>query len=152
MRERIVEAAHGLFRHYGHAKATVADIAEACGVSTANVYRFFGSKSEINDTICALVLSRLVEDLDAIATAAAPAASRLAQMAERVALFNRQSARSDGRIHEMLIAAVVEDWDAIRQFFREVQLHFAAVVADGIATGEFAAGRSEEHTSELQSH
>ena len=51
-RKRILDEARGLFRTYGYAKTTVADIAQACGMSPANVYRFFASKAAINDTIC----------------------------------------------------------------------------------------------------
>jgi AcrR family transcriptional regulator len=46
-RTRILDVADRLFRHYGYAKTTVADLARELGMSPANVYRFFASKLEI---------------------------------------------------------------------------------------------------------
>lgn len=37
---KILDSAERLFRHYGYAKTTVADIARDLGMSTANIYRF----------------------------------------------------------------------------------------------------------------
>ena len=51
-RTALLETAERLFREVGYGKTTVADIAEAVGMSSANVYRFFPSKSAINNAIC----------------------------------------------------------------------------------------------------
>ncbi len=40
-RARIADAAERLFRTLGYQKTAVADIARECGMSPANVYRFF---------------------------------------------------------------------------------------------------------------
>ena len=56
-RKRILAEAERLFRLYGYTKTTVADIAEACRMSSANVYRFFASKSDINNAICERVIA-----------------------------------------------------------------------------------------------
>ena len=48
MRERILVTAERLFRVIGYQKTTVADIAKALRMSSANVYRFFDSKKSIN--------------------------------------------------------------------------------------------------------
>lgn len=139
-RDRIVATAFALFRHYGHTKTTLADIAAACEMSRANVYRFFDSKSAISETICTLVLTGLAADLAEIAAGAGPASARLARMADRVTRFNRDGARSDERIHDMLASAVAEDWSAVRRFVHDARILFASVVGDGMATGEFAEG------------
>ena len=46
-RERIARTAEELFRRMGFAKTAVADIASELGMSPANVYRFFPSKTAI---------------------------------------------------------------------------------------------------------
>jgi len=56
-RDRILAEAERLFRVYGYSKTTVADIAEACRMSPANVYRFFASKSAINNAICERIIA-----------------------------------------------------------------------------------------------
>ena len=48
VRERILVTAERLFREIGYQKTTVADIAKALRMSSANVYRFFDSKKSIN--------------------------------------------------------------------------------------------------------
>ena len=53
---RILDSAEKLFRHYGYAKTNVADIAKDLGMSPANIYRFFASKVEIHQAICARLL------------------------------------------------------------------------------------------------
>ena len=56
-RARIEAAAERLFRSMGYQKTAVADIARELGMSPANVYRFYPSKSAINEAIA----SQLVE-------------------------------------------------------------------------------------------
>ena len=53
---RILDSAERLFRHYGYGKTTVADVARDLGMSTANIYRFFASKTEIHQAVCGRML------------------------------------------------------------------------------------------------
>ena len=48
---RILLETERLLRIYGHRKITVADIANACGFSAANVYRYFPSRRAILDAL-----------------------------------------------------------------------------------------------------
>src|SRR6267143_5434499 len=48
---RILLETERLLRIYGHRKVTVADIADACGFSAANVYRYFSSRRAILDAL-----------------------------------------------------------------------------------------------------
>ena len=78
-RDRILVEAMRLFKVYGYSKTTVADIADACRMSPANVYRFFTSKSAINNAICERFIADDEAALVAISQAAAgrrPNASR----------------------------------------------------------------------------
>ena len=50
-RQQIIQTAERLFREIGFQKTTVADIARELRMSPANVYRFFGAKSEINEAV-----------------------------------------------------------------------------------------------------
>ena len=75
-RARIVETADTLFRRLGFAKTAVADIAAELGMSPANVYRFFPSKTAIVQAICQRCLSQVEEAAWAIARSKVPAAER----------------------------------------------------------------------------
>ena len=76
-RLRILDVAEALFRSMGYQKTAVADIARELGMSPANVYRFFASKSAINEAIAARLLSGVTEELEAIADGPGAPADRL---------------------------------------------------------------------------
>src|ERR1700730_4640135 len=48
---RILLETETLLGIYGHRKIRVADVAEACGFSAANVYRYFPSRRALLDTL-----------------------------------------------------------------------------------------------------
>ncbi len=47
VQERISSAALTVFAHKGYRAATMAEIAEAAGISTGNIYRYFSDKGEL---------------------------------------------------------------------------------------------------------
>jgi AcrR family transcriptional regulator len=123
-RARILEAAEGLFRSMGYQKTAVADIARELSMSPANVYRFFPSKSAINEAIAARLLEGVSAELEGIADGPGAASDRLRAMlrllhARHVGLFFREK-----RMHDMVSAAMSEHWGVIAAF---------------IARGEFGA-------------
>lgn len=50
-RELILVTVEAHLRRYGYARTTVSEIARACGMSHANVYRFFKTKADIVDAV-----------------------------------------------------------------------------------------------------
>jgi AcrR family transcriptional regulator len=137
-RERILDVAWDLFRTLGYQKTAVADIARELGMSPANVYRFFPSKSAINEAIAARLLEGICGELEAIAMGPGPAPDRLRAMlrllhARHLALFFSQK-----RMHDMVSAAMSEHWGVIAAFVERIEAAMARVVADGTARGEFA--------------
>ena len=137
-RARIEETAERLFRTMGYQKTAVADIARELGMSPANVYRFFPSKSAINEAIAERLLGGLVEGAWAIARGPGPAPERLAALlryihTQHVALFF-----SERRMHDMVTAAMAEHWGVIERFIHSVQGAIRHVLMDGMAAGDFA--------------
>ena len=137
-RLRILEVAEGLFRTLGYQKTAVADIARELGMSPANVYRFFASKSAINEAITDRLLGGITAELEAIAEGPGAAADRLRGMlrllhARHLALFFSQK-----RMHDMVSAAMSEHWGVIAAFIERIEAAMGRVVADGTARGEFA--------------
>src|SRR5271156_433804 len=57
-RQQIALAAIQMFRQYGYTKTTVSDIAKACSMSPANIYRFFPSKDAIIEEIAREYMSQ----------------------------------------------------------------------------------------------
>jgi AcrR family transcriptional regulator len=63
----IIEAAERLFRQKGFQKTTIADIARELQISPANIYRFFTTKSEINEAVCMDLLGKIEAEAEKIA-------------------------------------------------------------------------------------
>src|SRR5436853_7756419 len=73
VRDQIVAAATEHFSHYGYEKTTVSDLAKAIGFSKAYIYKFFDSKQEIGEAICAKTLTGIVATVEkGVADAATP--------------------------------------------------------------------------------
>ncbi|MFV0280503.1 MAG: TetR/AcrR family transcriptional regulator [Rhodoblastus sp.] len=137
-RARIVATAETLYREIGFQKTTVADIARALRMSPANVYRFFGSKAEINDAVARLVLSSILETSNAIAAGEGSAAERLRALVRNNREKNADRLLGERKLHEMVEAALDEDWPIISEYVQTMRALMARIVADGVASGEFA--------------
>jgi AcrR family transcriptional regulator len=136
-RARILSEAERLFRHYGYAKTTVADIADACRMSSANVYRFFSSKSQINEAICDRIMSELEGQLRCIASKAEPASVRLTKFIELSARFIAETSVQEKKVHDMFVVAMEEQWASIQRHLKASTQMIADIVASGIASREF---------------
>lgn len=136
-RARIADAAERLFRSLGYQKTAVADIARECGMSPANVYRFFASKSAINEAITQRLLTGIVAELDSIATGGGSAEARL--RASMRLMFQRDIDLffSEKRLHDMVTAAMTEHWGVIERFIEGLVDVWARLLAEGMETGEF---------------
>ena len=136
-RGKILNVAEELFHRVGYAKTTMADIAQALGMSSANVYRFFPSKSAVNDAACRRLMARMQAGMRAIATGPGGAEARLTELVMSTHRHNRDLLTSERRVHDMVDAAIAESWDAIAEHKQACNAIFGQIIADGVASGEF---------------
>ncbi|MFZ4410184.1 MAG: TetR/AcrR family transcriptional regulator, partial [Paracraurococcus sp.] len=139
-RARIEETAERLFRSMGYQKTAVADIARDLGMSPANVYRFFPSKSAINEAIAQRTLGVIQAEVEALARGPGTAGARLRRMFSRMFELTIEGFFEERRLHDMVNAAMDEHWGVIQRHLAAVTAAIAQVVQDGMAAGEFAAG------------
>jgi AcrR family transcriptional regulator len=137
-RLRIEETAERLFRTMGYQKTAVADIARELGMSPANVYRFFPSKSAINEAIAERMLGGMAESAWNIARGSGPAPERLADLLRHLHTQHMAMFFNEKRLHDMVTAAMAEHWGVVERFIRDVQGAIRHVLADGMAAGDFA--------------
>ena len=137
-RLRIMEVAEEHFRRIGYAKTAVADIAIALGMSPANVYRFFESKSEIRDAICYRLLQQEHTMIEEIIASPEPAAVRLERIILGVNTYNRCQFVKEKRLHDMVEVALAENWEAVKAHCQKMKGYYAQVIAEGVASREFA--------------
>lgn len=139
-RTRILDEAERLFRHYGYTKTTVADIARELGMSPANVYRFFPSKAAINEAIAERMLSERVASTLKIAHGPGSAAERVRAMLLENHRATIEVFLDEKKVHEMVSVAIHEQWQVVQRFIHAITAIFAEVIAEGMASGEFAPG------------
>jgi AcrR family transcriptional regulator len=137
-RDRILQEAERVFRAYGYAKTTVADIAKACGMSPANVYRFFESKATINEAITEVMLKRQEDLALGIAAEKRPAAQRLKRLIVEMHRFTCEQYLNESRVHEMVLKAMDEQWSVIDAHIERMRVLYRAVIDDGVRGGEFS--------------
>jgi AcrR family transcriptional regulator len=137
-RVRILDEAERLFRHYGYAKTTVADIARDLGMSPANVYRFFPSKAAINEAIAERMLSERVAASVEIARGPGSATERLRELLLVNHRMTVETFLDEKKVHEMVSVAIHEQWEVVQRFIHAITEVFAAVIRQGIEAGEFA--------------
>lgn len=87
-RERLIAAAAETCAEVGYAQATVADIAESAGVSSATFYKLFGGKRDCVLAAHRELLGRLLEEVDRIREGeSAPGAKAKAAVGATLALL-----------------------------------------------------------------
>ncbi|MFG3597152.1 TetR/AcrR family transcriptional regulator [Bradyrhizobium sp. RDI18] len=136
-RERILKVAEEHFRRIGYHKTSVADIASELGMSPANVYRFFPSRDAINKSICGRVLNEVSDVAVAIARTNAPAMEKLDQLLTAVHRHNKMTLVKEGHMHDLIVAAMQENWAIIKAHIERMVTIFEAIIREGIEAGEF---------------
>jgi AcrR family transcriptional regulator len=137
VRARILEVAEEHFRRIGYHKTSVADIASELGMSPANIYRFFPSKGAINESICGRVVNEVAEIAFTIARTNAPALEKLDRLLTAVHRRNKTTLVKEKRMHDMVVAAMQENWAIIKAHIERMVTIFEAIIREGIEAGEF---------------
>jgi AcrR family transcriptional regulator len=139
-RQCILLAAWDLFRQVGFRKTTVADIAQALDMSSANIYRFFPSKDALTEAICRNQLGLLIEAARAAAAGPGNAAERIGAVLMTLYRNLRDQMTNHKRVYEVVTVALEEDWPAIEEFLQAGKAIVADLVAEGQGSGEFGPG------------
>jgi AcrR family transcriptional regulator len=137
VRGRILTTAERLFREIGYQKTTVADIARELRMSPANVYRFFDSKKSINAGVAKRLMGEVEQASHGIAAGRTGATERLRQLLTTIHRMNSDRYVADAKLHDMVAVAMEEDWEVCRMHMETIIGTIGAVIADGVASGEF---------------
>ncbi|ACP23339.1 putative transcriptional regulator protein, TetR family (plasmid) [Sinorhizobium fredii NGR234] len=135
---RILESAERLFRHYGYTKTNVADIARDLGMSPANIYRFFSSKTEIHQALCARMLEASYQQAYEIARLPLSAPERLRRYVLAQHRMTVETMLDEQKVHEMVVVAIEQEWHVIEKHLDRIDRLLAGIIREGIEAGEFA--------------
>jgi AcrR family transcriptional regulator len=135
---RILRETERLLRIYGHRKITVADVADACGFSAANVYRYFSSRRAILDALA----SHYLREAERAGLACAICNSRSAR--DRLSGFltglNKALmifADREPRVSQLLADATAEQWPCYTHYDARLVRHITKILSAANASGEF---------------
>jgi AcrR family transcriptional regulator len=135
---RLVDIARAHVRKFGHARTTVVGVAADAGMTHANVYRYFASKTALLDEVVASGLRPLEARLREAADGADPAHDKLERMLIAVHRDYRAKLDEDPALFDLLIEALAKNRPSARKHRARVQSEIQRVLEEGVASGAFA--------------
>ncbi len=138
VREELLSKAAEVFAQQGYAQTRIQDIAQSMSLSRSALYHYFTSKEEILAALVEEHLERRASELERVAgDASRPAVERLRD-ALRATIIERLIGGPRLRVLDQLAVEMPAD---LRRTFDRGRRHildlYTAVIADGIARGEF---------------
>jgi AcrR family transcriptional regulator len=145
VRDAILDATDSLLSRYGYKKMTIDDLAREVGIGKGSVYLHFTSKEEIVLSHIDRIIEQLKGKLSAIARSDEKPEQRLRKMLRTRVLHRFESVQHYTQNLNDLLAAIRPNFLARREsYFTEEARIFAAVIADGQQSGDFAEGEAAE--------
>jgi AcrR family transcriptional regulator len=143
---RILTETERLLRVCGHRKVTVADVADACGFSAANVYRYFSSRRVILDTLA----SHYLRETERAALGCAirnsySARDRLSGFLTGLNTALMIFADCEPRVSALLAEAAAEQWPCYTHYDACLVRRITKILAAASASGEFRLADDTEH-------
>ena len=136
-RQRILAKAGELFRHFGFAKTTVADIAAGLAMSPANIYKFFPSKDAIIQASLEQKLAEVKKSIEAVISSSSGALARIEGLALAVFHWHSEYLRHEPQLFQLVQLANAQSWDCVRDFKNFLQQTITEIIEAGTQTGEF---------------
>jgi len=136
-RQRILAKADELFRHFGFAKTTVADIAAGLVMSPANIYKSFPSKDAIIQASLEQKLAEVKKSIEAAVSSSSGALARIEGLALAVFHWHSEYLRHEPQLFQLVQLANAHSWDCVRDFKNFLQQTITEIIEAGTQTGEF---------------
>jgi AcrR family transcriptional regulator len=137
-RMRILAAASQRFAQFGYNKTTMAEIAEDCDMSAANLYRFFKNKLDIGSNLACGCLDTKLMLITDIVQQNSPAAERLHDMVLQILTYTHGQWANDPRMNELVNAICDTRMEIVDQYKLKQHDLLVALLESGIQRGEFA--------------
>jgi AcrR family transcriptional regulator len=135
--QRILDLASDHLRRFGPRRTTIVGIAEAAGMSHANVYRYFPSKEALFEAVTSIWLKPIEEELHVIVQGQDPAYDKLERALSALQRAYREKRDSDPVLFRLLCDAIEQGGGVARKHRNKVQGDIQAIVEEGIGSGAF---------------
>lgn len=138
-RARILAAASERFAQVGYNKTTMAEIAQDCQMSAANLYRFFRNKLDIGANLaCGCLDTKLTRAREIIEQHQLPAPDRLHDVVLHMLHYTHGQWTNDPRINEMVNAICATRMDILDTYKLSEHELLVTLLEAGIERNEFA--------------
>jgi AcrR family transcriptional regulator len=137
VRDQIVAAANEYFSLYGYEKTTVSDLAKAIGFSKGYIYKFFESKQDIGEMICASCLRAIETEVRTAVDEADRPPEKLRRMFKTIAEASLRLLFQDRKLYDLAASAAAEHWQATRAYEERIRRLLLDVLQEGRQTGDF---------------
>jgi AcrR family transcriptional regulator len=134
---RLLAIAADQLRRFGPKHVTVVGIADAAGMTHANVYRYFASKAALIDAVAGQWLRDLEAVIADIADAPDPADDKLERLLQAWARIHRDLLMEDRHLFDGYCSATETSRALIRKHRARMRVLIERVLDEGIATGKF---------------
>lgn len=134
----ILEVARDLFRHYGYAKTSMSDLADAAQLSRTALYKHFPSKDDVFRGLVEQLFGEAEAAAEVAADAAGPFPDRLGRLLRSKVVFHQHLAGSRHGA-ELLDEGARLCGPTISEYKTRFTRRVATLLAEGVASGALRA-------------
>lgn len=135
--EKLLEAAEQLIRERGPVSPSVTEIANACGMSQSNVYRFFPSKEALFEAFAERWFRELDDTMEEVVASDLPPREKLYQFFARRFAIKRARYEEDRDYFMACMMLGDEHHDVVMSHVDLADHYMATILAEAITDGEF---------------
>lgn len=137
IRQHILVAAMGRFRHYGYNKTTMVEIARDVGMSAGNLYRYYGNKQDIAIACCLQVLDAQLQSIRKALDKCVSGREKLRLFISEVLEHKLRYQTSQAKLHELVNIIMNERPRPVLDNLEQHQSLLEDVLVHGVRRGEF---------------
>jgi AcrR family transcriptional regulator len=146
----IVETARAHLRRFGEDKMTIIGIARTLGMSHANIYRYFPSKTAVVDAVLDGWLSRVENFIEEVAHREGTAAESIERVVIELHGRRRAKFQQEPELYESFRRVIVSRPTAVAKRQAKIVAVFRELIEQGIRDGEFCPVDPEEAATVLE--
>jgi len=135
-RADILSMAEMLFRQRGYVAVSIADIATALGMSPANIFKHFHSKTALVDAIAEIHLGAAAERFGAV-DSNLPAKEQLQRFVLRLLDWHLQDIQDNPYIFEMVLTTIQAKLDAGTRYRERIEHRLEEIIRQGVVAGRY---------------
>ncbi|MUG95563.1 TetR family transcriptional regulator [Scytonema sp. UIC 10036] len=138
--ELILATAEAHLRRYGYSRTTVSEIARACKMSHANVYRFFKTKADVMDAVVGRWFSGIEQALLEITQKSNSAGECLQAYVLGLYRLKRDKLAAEPELFDAYLAILEADPTVAEHHLQVLSSILQGILTRGVESGEFQIG------------